>query len=127
MASLRRRVKRLDGADHKPAIRACSAEQGHVVTGRGHDVRSAGELTDAVIPDAGLKRSWEQRDDLALGRLQPSSGCVDAKDAAPNARGPGRVRGPALLAPAEQIGSERAASRPEKQETQGDGEAAPSE
>jgi hypothetical protein len=120
-------VERLDSAYEEQAVRARSAEERHVVTGPGHDVLTADELADTGSSDAGLERARGQRDDLAFRCVEPRAGRVDAENAAPHAGCPGRVLRPALLTAAEQIGLERATTGAENQETDCEGEAAPSE
>src|SRR5512143_3669140 len=103
----------LHGPDHERAVRTGAAEERDVVARLGHDVRSADQLT-AGRADAGLERTGEQRDHVALGCLESSARRVDAQDAAPQARGPRWALGPALLASAERADGQRAAGAGEQ-------------
>jgi hypothetical protein len=93
----------LDAAHDERSVRASSAEQRDVLTGRSRDITPADELTDTAIADPGLERSWEERDHVALRRVEPTSGRVDAQDPAPDARHARITLGPAFLAAAEEV------------------------
>jgi hypothetical protein len=114
-------VDLFDAAHDERTIRTSTAEQRHVVACFRHDIAAADELADPIRPDAGCETTRAEWDHVTLGRVEPTSGRVDAEDPSPDAGGPLLAFRPASLTATERSAGERTASHQDEGDRHGQG------